>query len=160
MARIRSVKPELWTDSKVVGLSPLARLLWMGSWNFADDYGCMPADPTQLKLRVLPADDCDPSALVAELFAAGLLEDFDGRWRVPQWSELQGLDPHVVTERRRMSPTIRRQILARDGSACLNCGRSDDLQIDHVHPVSKGGLTEPENLAVLCGPCNRRKGAR
>ncbi len=36
----------------------------------------------------------------------------------------------------------------------------DDLHIDHVVPVSRGGLTEPENLQTLCAPCNLRKGNR
>jgi hypothetical protein len=35
MARIRTTKPEFWTDGKVVGMSPFARLLFLGSWNFA-----------------------------------------------------------------------------------------------------------------------------
>ena len=39
MARIRTVKPDIWTDEKFVELSPLARLLFIGLWNFADDEG-------------------------------------------------------------------------------------------------------------------------
>lgn len=35
MARIRTVKPEFWTDRRMVKLSPLARLLYISSWNFA-----------------------------------------------------------------------------------------------------------------------------
>ena len=35
MARMRYLKPEYWTDSKVVGMPMEARLLFMGSWNFA-----------------------------------------------------------------------------------------------------------------------------
>lgn len=73
MARIRSIKPEVWTDPEVVSCSPLARLLWIGSWNHADDYGVLKDDVVRLKLQVLPADDCDPHALVDELVNRGLL---------------------------------------------------------------------------------------
>lgn len=73
MARIRSIKPEVWTDPEVVSCSPLARLLWIGSWNHADDYGVLKDDPARLKLQVLPADDCDPRVLVDELVNRGLL---------------------------------------------------------------------------------------
>lgn len=94
MARIRSIKPEFWTDAKVVRLSPLARLMFVGAWNFADDFGCLPADAFQLKLRVLPTEDTDADELVAELFDAGLLEALktsDARefWHVTNWSKHQ-----------------------------------------------------------------------
>lgn len=53
----------------------------------------------------------------------------------------------------------RRLILERDGWACVWCGSTDELQIDHVVPFSRGGACSVDNVAVLCGPCNRRKGA-
>lgn len=31
---------------------------------------------------------------------------------------------------------------------------------DHETPVSRGGLTSRANVSVMCGACNRRKGAR
>ncbi|MFC5731548.1 MULTISPECIES: HNH endonuclease [Nocardioides] len=31
------------------------------------------------------------------------------------------------------------------------------LEVDHIVPVSKGGLSTPENLQTLCWRCNRRK---
>lgn len=97
MARIRSFKPELWTDSTVVALSPLARLLWIGSWSFADDYGCMPADALQLKLRVLPAESCDPEPLIAELLQAEVLEERFSEagerfWHITNWEKHQKVE--------------------------------------------------------------------
>jgi len=96
MARIRTIKPEFWTDSKVVQLSPIARLLFIGCWNFADDYGALAADPLQLKLRVLPAEQCDPQQLVDELLDAGLLRPTtngqDTFWIVAGWEKHQKVD--------------------------------------------------------------------
>jgi hypothetical protein len=102
MARIRTIKPEFWTDSKIVRLSPTARLLFIGIWNFADDYGCVEADPFQLKLKVLPAEPCDPDPLLDELHAAGLLVTLtngtDTFWQVRGWEKHQKID-------RRSKPT-------------------------------------------------------
>lgn len=73
MARIRSIKPEFWTDEKVVESSPLARLLFIGLWNFADDEGRMVYSPTRIKLQILPADKCDIRALIDELQKHGMV---------------------------------------------------------------------------------------
>lgn len=68
----------------------------------------------------------------------------------------------INEERRRMTPTLRYQILNRDHYRCVVCGRSakEDgvkLHVDHIIPVSKGGKTIPENLQTLCEDCNLGK---
>ena len=35
-----------------------------------------------------------------------------------------------------------------------------NMTIDHIHPRSKGGTDDPENLQLLCGACNSMKGDR
>jgi len=64
-------------------------------------------------------------------------------------------------ESRRKIPTaLRLAIYERDGHACLECGTSDDLTLDHIYPWSLGGEDTEENLRTLCRPCNSSKGAR
>lgn len=103
MPRIRTIKPELWTDSKVVRLSLEARLLFIGSWNFADDFGCLPPDPFELKLRVLPMEHIDTDAVIDELFHSGLFEHLraeDGRdfWHITNWSKHQRINRPTPSE--------------------------------------------------------------
>jgi HNH endonuclease len=47
----------------------------------------------------------------------------------------------------------------RDRGRCRECGSGFDLQYDHVIPLSLGGATSIHNLQLLCGDCNRAKGA-
>jgi hypothetical protein len=76
MARIRTVKPEFWTDEKVVECSIPARLLFIGLFNFANDMGCLERSPKRLKMQIFPADmiDCEP--LLCELITHGLLSEY------------------------------------------------------------------------------------
>lgn len=54
---------------------------------------------------------------------------------------------------------VRRAVWERDGGRCVACGAQFELQFDHVIPVALGGGSSAANLQVLCGRCNRRKGA-
>jgi hypothetical protein len=58
---------------------------------------------------------------------------------------------------RRVPDSMRAAVLVRDGGRCRKCGRSVNLQIDHIVPVSKGGTTEESNLQILCRRCNLAK---
>ena len=40
---------------------------------------------------------------------------------------------------------------------CQMCKTNENLSFDHIIPVSQGGLTVRENLAILCKPCNELK---
>ena len=69
----------------------------------------------------------------------------------------------LVSERERRKQRVPREIrLAvwqRDGGRCRDCGSDFDLQYDHIIPFSLGGATSTKNLQLLCGDCNRAKGA-
>lgn len=43
------------------------------------------------------------------------------------------------------------------GKACLCCGFTEDMTIDHVIPVSRKGLNVRSNLQPLCRSCNSSK---
>lgn len=77
MSRIRSIHPGLWTDEQFVSLNSFARLLFMGIWNECDDKGTFPWSPLQMKMRILPADNVDAGALMAELEAADCIRKYE-----------------------------------------------------------------------------------
>lgn len=66
-------------------------------------------------------------------------------------------------QRALMTNSLRSSIKKRDKYTCQNCGVSIHdqslllLEIDHIIPISKGGLSTPDNLQTLCWKCNRTK---
>lgn len=53
----------------------------------------------------------------------------------------------------------REEIKRRDGYCCVYCGATEDLTIDHVVPLSKGGPTDASNCQTACRTCNQAKGS-
>jgi hypothetical protein len=54
-------------------------------------------------------------------------------------------------------------IYARDNNTCQYCGRRlprTELNLDHVIPRSRGGMSTWENVVCSCHTCNRRKGGQ
>ncbi len=66
-------------------------------------------------------------------------------------------------QRALMTAKLRQFIKTRDRHTCRYCSVSLAaephllLEVDHVVPVSKGGMSTPENLQALCWRCNRTK---
>lgn len=55
------------------------------------------------------------------------------------------------------------RVVRRDDSTCQICGKhllADEIELDHIVPVSKGGSSEENNLRVTCIKCNRKKSDR
>jgi hypothetical protein len=52
------------------------------------------------------------------------------------------------------------KVVRRDNHVCQVCFKyvpDNEVQFDHIIPISKGGPTNVENLRLLCPECNRKK---
>lgn len=50
-------------------------------------------------------------------------------------------------------------VLEKYGHRCLACGTLEDMQPDHIIPLSRSGVHHKSNIQPLCGKCNRTKQA-
>ncbi len=80
MARIRSVKPEFWTNSTTGRLSGTATKLYLGLHNHSDDYGVVRFEPDELRVKILPYEKTAKAfeQALAELIDAGSDENPHG----------------------------------------------------------------------------------
>lgn len=163
-----SRSPEKWfalrtdffsRDAYLLGihnLSPAALGLYVISISYACRWGiesCHQGLAAQAGIK-------RPKAVVDELVANGFwLLAPDGSTLYVQhegtlWRRGDGV------QRRPIPATLRAQVMARDGFACVECSSDRFLSIDHIWPYSKGGADTLDNLRVLCRSCNSSKGDR
>ncbi len=96
------------------------------------------------------------------------LQKFLGRANIAYTTRLRsqpykrGVPPQV---KRRERATLRRHyrdwyttLAQQHGDHCQHCGVTDDLVLDHIVSIAKGGLSLIDNLQLLCADCNTAKG--
>jgi len=102
---------------------------------------CLPSAPVKLERMIGATEPVDLGAL-------GDFIQFRGVEK-PSWQDRLAS--------RHVPDSMRATVLVRDGGRCRKCGRSSNLEIDHIVPVSRGGQTQELNLQTLCRRCNRAK---
>jgi 5-methylcytosine-specific restriction endonuclease McrA len=56
---------------------------------------------------------------------------------------------------------VREYLLEKWGRKCAYCSAENvPLQVEHIHPKSKGGSNRISNLCLACEPCNTKKGVQ
>lgn len=97
MSRIRTIKPDFWTDEKLSECSVSARLLFIATWNFADDEGNLDRSAKQIKMRAFPIDNIDCEPLLVELITHGLLNEYSVSGKL--YLNIQGFKKHQIINR-------------------------------------------------------------
>lgn len=98
MARIRTIKPDFWTDSLMVQLPYFVRLFYISLWNAADDHGFLPSEIDRLGMELMPREkiiDVDKAFQLLE--ACGRIELFvsdSGEicYKIAKWACHQKVD--------------------------------------------------------------------
>lgn len=141
--RIRTVKPEFWQDEKVGALSWGARLLFLSSWNFADDLGRVRWTPQFFRGTTFVFDAVDlaqVAGFMRELEGEALVEPY--RVNDETYAEIRNFGKH--------------QKIYRPGGRRNPEPPSDDLEA--TKPV-KSGPDSSQAEKIQKGTGNREQGA-
>lgn len=147
MARLRTIKPEFWTDDAVTDCSLIARLLFIGIWNFADDYGNLDRSAKQIKAKVFPLDDIDCEPLLVDLITHGLLIEYSVSGK--KYLHIPGFTKHQLINRP-SSPVCP----AYEDSVSTQGVLSEDSVSTHSGGIGKegkgkeGGSTPPRKRSI------------
>ncbi len=55
---------------------------------------------------------------------------------------------------------VKQEVWQRDGGKCVECSSKENLEYDHIIPISKGGSNTARNIQLLCESCNRKKSGK
>jgi 5-methylcytosine-specific restriction endonuclease McrA len=182
MARIRTIKPEFWTDDLIGSLTRDQRLLFIASWNLADDEGLLRWSAPFLKGAVFPFDEdisvADVEASMRTLEERGIVFPYLGGRSQQRLAYIVNFHKHQKINRPSpsklpppslQSPEVREMYGERDGHICHLCEKAIDrkfvceefmLSIDHIQPVSSGGSDYPSNVRASHQTCNKGRGNR
>ncbi|KIZ16889.1 hypothetical protein SNA_18090 [Streptomyces natalensis ATCC 27448] len=180
MPRIRTVKPEFWED-ELLGVVPRdARLLFIATFNMADDEGILRWTPAYIKAQAFMYDDDltigDVGKLMQCLTDTGLVFPFIGGSARQQMAVVVNFRKHQRINRPQKSKLpppstgawqVREMYARRDGWMCQLCGgeiprrlvANDDhnLWVDHIRPVAAGGTDHPSNVRAVHQVCARSR---
>jgi 5-methylcytosine-specific restriction endonuclease McrA len=131
---------------------------------------CIGTEPEDIRKAIAFLCQPDPESRNSDEQGRRLVSVEGFQYYVPSWQKYH--DIRNVNDRRdymreymrnrramhaEVSSEQRSRIFERDGYKCRICGSRDDLCIDHIIPVTKGGDNADENLQTLCKPCNIKK---
>jgi hypothetical protein len=143
MARIRTIKPEFWTDSFMVKLPPIGRLIYIALWTVADDHGLIPDEPERLAMEVMPRENAlDFDDWLQFFEASGRIEhcfSADGQswYEIVRWNKHQRVDkpsksrfPRESSRKLAIPQEVRQKVAQKYGcapgaqidAACYYCG--------------------------------------
>lgn len=140
MARIRTIKPEMWQDEKLAPLPPISRLVFVGLISMADDAGRVIDSVRAINGFMFPETDDSAADSIDTLVELGLLErGLTGSGQkilqISKWHHQKidkpnlssALPPIVILDessarRRKIPDKVRQAIIARDGGVCRECG--------------------------------------
>jgi HNH endonuclease len=136
----------------------LAPMLWLLASEYDDGNITAPMEEIAFRLRVT---DEELRAALIPLIDEGFFND-----GLPAKPAERGATLAQRTAKsngfgsRYISDEVKRAVWVRDNGKCRSCGSDENIEYDHIHPVSKGGNSEIDNIQLLCRPCNRAKRTR
>ena len=133
-------------------LSPLsAKGLFLLLMIASESNGNIESDIDSIAFR-LRMSNSDTKKIIAELFNSGFLCDADdapvGKKHI---REFYGFGNRYITTQ------VKQAVMERDSGTCQSCGSVENIEFDHINPISNGGSSDQDNIQLLCRKCNRAK---
>lgn len=148
--RTRDLKPDFWTDERIVQLSDAAKLLFQGLWCMADREGKLEDQPLTIGFKVRPWDPKPVEKLLNELAESGVIIRYVAEGRryivVPTFQEHQRFHPN---EKARGLPSVRTEVVPEDHLGTpRGAPKSEQHTSSNAEPSEPSEPSEPAGSSV------------
>jgi len=86
------------------------------------------------------------------------IKHFRGKYHIQQ-ARLEN-EQRIIACTYTARPDVRKKIFELHGNYCLCCGANENITLDHIVSIHKGGQNSIDNLQPLCKSCNSKKGVK
>lgn len=155
--------PKLTVHQSMAGLSFLARAVFATAYALTVEGQSEVVAVSGITSALAISDDAWNDAY-AELYAAGIL--FTHHEDTPSVQLMCGEEVLAISIGPPGRPAAKEWqrltalAFANHDPECVYCGATEQLTVDHVRPLQKGGSNHPVNLVPACKSCNSAKGAK
>lgn len=88
-------------------------------------------------------------------------EDIVEQSKIDMWrAKANAFDGEKRKGQAEVKAQLKKQLI--DYPKCPYCETSlifENCHVDHIYPANRGGLTTPDNMVLICSPCNLSKGS-
>lgn len=161
--RLGTESPELRPSQLFARMSELADEQMKQVQEAEQAYASLPPNVRNAMRNLVPRDGCvkcgETNWYLEDVSSSGKAAkwkcNFCGKKTVVREGEVN--KPAPTFQRQIIEKDIQREVWQRDMGRCVECGSRENIEFDHIIPVSKGGSSTVRNIQLLCEPCNRQK---
>lgn len=133
--RARNIKPDFFTDEKLIKLSYAERLFFVGLWCFADKEGFFEIKLHEMKLKLFPEQKIDIKNMLKNLEKQKIVKLHDRHGYLPNFEKHQR--PHPNEKKSALKSSIKQDLIKLHEQSCNYTVdpsdiRNDDIIIDDI----------------------------
>jgi len=144
---------DLLNDYNWFKLDDKSSKILINIWLIAAEYDGNLPDVSTLSFRLRVSEE-DMNNCLEKLMACNFITEGEVAASVVDSKDLakkNGFGSRYIKD------AVKLEVKERDKGVCVQCQSKENIEFDHIIPVSKGGGSEIDNIQLLCRSCNRAK---
>lgn len=128
LMRARNIKPDFFTDEKLISLTFAERLFFIGLWCFADSEGFFEVKPHEMKIKLFPEQKVDILKMLKALEKEKIVKLHEQHGYLPNFTKHQ--KPHPNEKKSPLKISIKEKLVKLHEDSCNYTSTQADIMND------------------------------